>query len=80
MNNLQVATFKSIRDELLANTIESGASIVADYIPGVSEDTLCLPYRKYSLSGGYVENNSSAKGFVINPWSGQSPSPVYTQD
>ena len=76
MEHLQVATFKSIRDELLANTIETGAAIVQVYIPGVSEDTLCLTHNKYVLSEGYIENNDKAKGFVIRRWSGKSPDPV----
>ena len=76
MEHLQVATFKSIRDELLANTIETGAAIVQVYIPGVSEDTLCLTHNKYVLSEGYIENNDRAKGFVIRRWSGKSPDPV----
>ena len=80
MKHLQVATFKSIRDELLANTIETGAAIVQVYIPGVSEDTLCLPYRSYVKSilneGESIENNERAKGFIISPWSGKSPDPI----
>ena len=76
MEHLQVATFKSIRDELLANTTETGAVIVETYIPDVSEDTLCLPYRNYVKSDGYIENDGQAKGFVISPWSGKSPDPV----
>ena len=80
MEHLQVATFKSIRDELLANTIETGAAIVQTYIPDVSEDTLCLPYRNYVKSEGYIENDGTAKGFVISPWSGKSPNPDYVGD
>lgn len=80
MEHLQVATFKSIRDELLANTIETGAVIVQTYIPDVSEDTLCLPYKNYVKSEGYIENDGTAKGFVISPWSGKSPNPDYVGD
>ena len=84
MKHLQVATFKSIRDELLANTIETGAVIVQTYIPDVSEDTLCLPYRSYVKSilneEESIENNERAKGFIISPWSGKSPNPDYVGD
>jgi hypothetical protein len=39
-----------------------------------------LPYKNYVKSEGYIENDGTAKGFVISPWSGKSPNPDYVGD